>query len=347
MNLRKYQTIFKELSPFIPKDRLEGPVPGLLVDIEEKKLIAMRNEGGILYPLDEELSNRSVVLREEDIQRLLKFTATEFSGLKVSESQAVVQIGKTRLHFPVQSKTPGIVPSMDVDSGIPVTPEFLSTLSLISPFMSTDDRQLNIYGVFVGEDGLYATDNKSAARINCGIQEGLKNTFLLYFCVLALLKTSGEIVAGVHSSYLVFRSPLGVVRYFVLQNAKFPNLPLHFPRVVDEKGVAVLTSKMDLKELSEFSEATFEDDLSIKLLVEIENSRIKLTSSSSRDSSAYSIFETDVETSSPDPLRFAVGIHQFLHCLKSWPYFQVCKDFVKFEDDTQPIVIAIMKMVAV
>lgn len=344
MNLKEYQQILLSLQGFIPSTRLQGPITGLIIDAERKELIAVRNEGGIVYPVSELGTNQSVVVRAEDVDRLLKFEKPEWGGLKVGDGKAVIQVGRNRLTIPVESKPTSVIPPLEIVEGASISEEFLSKLRQISVFMCTDDRQLNVYGVFVGNNALYASDNKGAVRIYCTIPDGLKNTFLPFFCVNSLVKSIDVVMAKCFQNYLVFKQRSGVVRYFALLGAKFPNMDRIFDQVESEPGIDMFPL-VDPAELQVFSNISYADDLSSILSVVVEGSLMHLTSQSARTSSAAVEHEIPLEDPIQSSVRFVVDINRFLAGLKDYHYLRVCKDFVVMYGRENPeVVYVVLKM---
>lgn len=349
MSLKDFQEILRVIRPFIPGDRLQGPTPGLVIDNELDMLSAARNEGGIFYSIRDErkCASKSLILPKEYVDRLLRLTAVGWEGIAEADTQFLIRAGRLRMTFSAESKAPVMPPDFCglVHSEIPQ--EFLENLSTISRFMCTDDRRLNVYGIYAGEDALYACDNVRATKLFCTIPESLRNVFLPLFCVNTIIKNREIQFGGVLQNELVFTSKNDareILQFFLLLNAKFPEMERAFQRLLAEESIEIL-SKASADDLKEFMDISFSDLLSTSLEVSLEGYQMKLTSFSERVAGQDSImFESQIESTEPlAPQKFVVDISNFLSGLSDYPYLKLCKDAVVMQDKLKKMLYVVMK----
>lgn len=344
MNFAEYQEILRVIRPFVPDDRLQGAIPGMIVDVENKMLAASRHEGGILYPLEEISSEGSLVITRDYIDRLLKLQAPNWSGLKVKGSVCEIRVGRVQMSFSFESRKDYFFPNIMEKESTPITQSFLNEVASMAPYMNTDDRKINMYGMYASDTALYTCDNVRAVKKITEIPDGLKNTFFPFFCVNTIIKNRRIDEAVTLQGHIVFFSP-AYVQYFTLLNTKFPPVEQVFSKLGTIEGIDA-ESMLASEDLRQFQGIRFSDQISSNLEVKIHEDKIDLILQSERGGADQIVIQDGpLSKAVPTPQRFVVDADHFLEGLRAYPNFRITKDAIVMRNQENTITYVVMRKV--
>ena len=184
----EFQALLKTCRPFVPSSQAQGALTGLVYWYvpTASLLCASSHFGGIIcfMDADEEFYEKALFFPWDVVDSFIDISLDQawkkFQAL--DNGQYEVHIGNVKLTFAARIVLePGIC---DIPGGEVLIPDdFKLNMQWISPFMCHDDIKLNMYGMFVGEDGLYASNNFRMVFRKSEVPKPLENTFLPRKCV--------------------------------------------------------------------------------------------------------------------------------------------------------------------
>ena len=232
-----FQKVLRVMDPFVPRSLVEGTSIGLSI-CDNGVLFASTSGSRALYSFDSPVSDVSFVLPRDIIPKLLKLSyAREWKGFMLDNNEIVLRIGRIVIRFPHME-----VGACSIDVGdsclIELPNEFLGALSWMAEFACSDDRKVNLYGLFISGEYIYACDNIRVTRRRCAGLEQLVGVFLPRPCVEVLCKDKLVTSAWHTDSVLGFLEHPYVFNFSKF-GAEFPNLEPSVLRALESESVSV------------------------------------------------------------------------------------------------------------
>jgi len=241
MIFSEFQQILKLVYSFVPKTKMQGPICGVIVDKDKNMLFASTYEAGILHFLEDSVTEESLVLPERIVSKLLRLPSnTKWEGIKKKGSAYTIKVGEIVLTFSAkEGETVDYrIPKPEKGEESQIVPAFLEGLRWIFPFACEDDRKVNLHGVFVGEEHLYACDNIRLTTLKVPTPEKLHNIFIPYNC-LSFIKDRNEIFSVSCSESVLFFFSESYLIYFTRIEGEFPSVDNFLEQVHAEPGFKV------------------------------------------------------------------------------------------------------------
>ncbi len=243
-----FQKVLRVMESFVPKSLVDGRGIGLSIS-DNGMVFASTSGASALCILDMPIADSSFVLPKDVLPKLLKLDPLkEWSGFKLKDAEVVLRIGNIVVKFPCMDIPECTVDIPDNTSDLPKG--FLEELAWMFEFACKDDRKVNLYGLFIDSDYIYACDNVRLTRRKCLGVEQLSGAFLPYPCVDVLCKDKLVASAWQSDNILGFANQSYIFN-FSKYGAKFPNLAVVLDRALAVDVVEVNVDKTS-EDISEF-----------------------------------------------------------------------------------------------
>lgn len=341
MKLANFQKALQILSPFIAESKIHGPMPGVLIDSGKGYMYSARSFGEGLYLLDEEIAEKAFVLPYSIVSRIAKFSPdSKWSKFVEKDGKISTKVGRITVSFPIEEVLefePTLCDSSGVD--LDLDPGFFEKMGMLSGFMCQDDRKLSLYGMFIGDDGLYTCDNIRIVFMKCNVSEALRGCFIPYGTVFVLqrLGKMGMDAVRTDSVLQLTSAEVGVFK-FAQSGAEFPKVQSFVEKAQkgEERVFTIMEEKKEIEIFRDIFSSMIAELGSSILNVVLHSDCCKISASSLLSSTDI---EIPIEFREEAPVEFSVNGGHFLEGMLLFNQCMVAPTWVRFWNDEMEYII--------
>ena len=341
-----FQQKLKRIAPFVAQNRLEGPIQGLVVDPEQGLLFASKFFGSCIHFLDSPVSEKTFVMPYSVFERLVKVSPNiTWSGkIEQLQTQMKVLLGSINIRFSPEEQKPYYIPDVIQENQADFSEEFIGSIDWIADYMCQDDRKVSMYGLFVGDNILYACDNIRLVSLKTEVPSVLKGTLLSFYCV-SLIRKDKQLSHVIKSDQLIVFSSDSYVYTFSNVNASFPLVGGVFTRAESDSGTRIVLVQDDDEELQTFKNVLFSEMGSAPIEGHTENGFFVLRSLSREFLQTSVELKLRVESMEGDIPTFTVNGKYFIEGLEKFKLMKVTPSYIYFYDAAGLANYIVMRMV--